>query len=51
MDWPARAHTMIGLKRLANVRACVEDVLANGVPGAHPTRAYLASWIARILSL
>ena len=33
LDWPARAHTMIGLKRLANVRACVESVLADGVPG------------------
>jgi O-methyltransferase len=33
LDWPARAHTMIGLKRLANVRKCIEDVLADGVPG------------------
>jgi hypothetical protein len=33
IDWPARAHTMIGLKRLANVRMCVETVLAEGVPG------------------
>ena len=33
LDWPARAHTMIGLKRLANVRACVEIALAEGVPG------------------
>ncbi len=32
-DWPTRAHTMIGLKRLANVRECVESVLADGVPG------------------
>jgi hypothetical protein len=24
LDWPARAHTMIGLKRLANIRFCVE---------------------------
>jgi O-methyltransferase len=32
-DWPARAHTMIGLKRLANVRECVERVLADGVAG------------------
>ena len=32
-DWPARAHTMIGLKRLANVRECVERVLADNVPG------------------
>ena len=33
LDWPARAHTMIGRKRLENVRTCVEDVLAQGVPG------------------
>ena len=32
-DWPARAHTMIGLKRLANVRECVESVLADNIPG------------------
>ena len=29
----ARAHTMIGLKRLANVRSCIESVLADGIPG------------------
>jgi O-methyltransferase len=33
LDWPARAHTMIGMKRLANVRHCIDDVLADGVPG------------------
>src|SRR5205823_10477287 len=33
LDWPARAHTMIGLKRLAHVRDCVASVLADGVPG------------------
>lgn len=32
-DWPADAETMIGLKRMANVRFCVESVLADGVPG------------------
>src|ERR1700723_3522684 len=32
-DWPTRAHTMIGLKRLANVRECVENALADGIPG------------------
>ena len=32
-DWPARAETMVGLKRLANVRQCVESVLTDGVPG------------------
>ena len=32
-DWPAYAHTMIGLKRLDNLQFCVEDVLTKGVPG------------------
>ena len=32
-DWPSRAHTMIGQKRLANVRALTESVIGNGIPG------------------
>lgn len=32
-DWPSRAHTMVGLKRLDNLKFCVEDVLEKGVPG------------------
>lgn len=32
-DWPARAETMMGLRRLENVRACVQSVLADEVPG------------------
>jgi O-methyltransferase len=32
-DWPPLALTMIGMKRLDNVQACVEDVLARNVPG------------------
>jgi O-methyltransferase len=32
-DWPASAHTMIGLKRLDNLQWCVEEALRNGVPG------------------
>ena len=32
-DWPACAHTMVGLKRLENLQFCVEDVIAKGVPG------------------
>lgn len=32
-DWPAHAHTMIGLKRLDNVQRCVEGVLDDDVPG------------------
>src|SRR5687767_4713413 len=32
-DWPFNALTMSGLYRLENVQACVEDVIAKGVPG------------------
>jgi hypothetical protein len=32
-DWPSTAHTMIGVKRLAHLQRCVEDVLRDGVPG------------------
>ena len=32
-DWPRFAQTMVGLKRLENVQHCVEQVLADGVPG------------------
>lgn len=32
-DWPADAETMVGLRRLDNVQACVERALAEGVPG------------------
>ncbi len=32
-DWPADAETMVGLKRLANVRECLESVLADGIEG------------------
>lgn len=32
-DWPADAETMVGLERLANVRHCLEQVVADGVPG------------------
>ena len=32
-DWPARAETMTGLKRLANARFCFENVLEDGIPG------------------
>ena len=31
--WPARAHTMIGFKRLDNLQSCVEQVLRDGIPG------------------
>lgn len=32
-DWPSVAHTMIGKKRLANVRSLTESVIGNGVEG------------------
>jgi O-methyltransferase len=32
-DWPARAESMAGLKRLDNLQYCVIDVLHRGVPG------------------
>lgn len=33
LDWPPRAETMIGLKRIENIQHCVETVLADDVPG------------------
>lgn len=32
-DWPSGAETMIGSKRMANLRYCVETALADGVHG------------------
>jgi hypothetical protein len=32
-DWPNRAYTMIGIKRLNNLQRAVEDVLQSNVPG------------------
>lgn len=32
-DWPADAETMIGLKRMRNLRALITDVVARNVPG------------------
>lgn len=34
-DWPPSAvtHTMIGLKRLDNLQACIEQVIEDGIPG------------------
>jgi O-methyltransferase len=32
-DWPAEAETMIGLKRLDNLHACIETVIRDQVPG------------------
>lgn len=33
LDWPKRAHTMIGAKRLSNVRTCIQNVIKENVPG------------------
>lgn len=32
-DWPTRAHTMVGRKRLDNLHRCIDTVLREGVPG------------------
>jgi O-methyltransferase len=32
-DWPPRAETMIGLRRLDNLQRCAETVIREGVPG------------------
>jgi O-methyltransferase len=32
-DWPLEADTMIGLKRLDNVHACIEAVICDQIPG------------------
>jgi hypothetical protein len=33
MDWPEDAETMIGLKRMQNIRYCVESILRDDIPG------------------
>jgi hypothetical protein len=32
-DWPSKAHSMIGTRRMNNVRALAENVIFSGVPG------------------
>jgi len=32
-DWPSKAHTMIGQKRLSNLRQLCTQVVKNGIPG------------------
>ncbi len=32
-DWPARAESMIGLRRMENIQHCVETVIRDDVPG------------------
>jgi O-methyltransferase len=31
--WPVFAHTMVGVKRLDSLQRCIQDVVANDVPG------------------
>lgn len=33
LDWPEKAHTMIGLKRLDNIDYCLREILANNIAG------------------
>lgn len=33
LDWPSKAHTMIGMKRLSSLQACLTDVLEEGIEG------------------
>jgi hypothetical protein len=32
-DWPLRAHTMIGMRRLDNLQFCIEGIIAEDIPG------------------
>ncbi len=32
-DWPVFAQTMVGRARIDNLHACIDDVIASGVPG------------------
>jgi O-methyltransferase len=33
LDWPSRAESMIGLKRMTNIQECIAQVVADDVPG------------------
>ena len=33
LDWPSQAHTMIGKKRMANLRMAASDVIEKNIPG------------------
>lgn len=33
LDWPSQAHTMIGFRRLRNIRDCLETILKDDIPG------------------
>ena len=32
-DWPARAESMIGLKRMENIQHCIEQIIKDDIPG------------------
>jgi O-methyltransferase len=32
-DWPSRAESMIGLRRMDNIQQCIEEIESDGVPG------------------
>jgi O-methyltransferase len=32
-DWPSRAESMIGLRRMDNIQQCIESIVTDGVPG------------------
>lgn len=33
LDWPSRAESMIGLRRMTNIEECVATIVSDGVPG------------------
>lgn len=33
LDWPAEAETMVGLRRLDNLRDCIRAIIADSIPG------------------
>ncbi len=33
LDWPSRAESMIGLKRMTNIQECIASIMEDGVPG------------------
>lgn len=33
LDWPAQAETMVGLRRLDNIRKAIETVIKEDIPG------------------
>jgi len=54
-DWPQHAPCMIGLERLGNVRDCVQQALADGIPGdlaeAGACRGGTCIWMRALLAL